>query len=240
MSIASEITRLQGVKSDILTAIADKGVEVPVDSMLDDCPDLIDSISGGGGGLNKVVKAQQRIGGGVISVDLENSILSKSDDYRQWVLFFANNPHFENYNKVKLCFRFNKKLSSGIYAQIIGENASFWCQPCIWFTNQTTLNIGIPSGNDNWDNLIQFNNVSINTFHKICIEIDNNTKTCIATLYDADNNIEGQQTVTFTNIVYRDCTAIIGLCHDDATDHTFVGDIDLAQSYIQADDTVLW
>ena len=45
MSIASEITRLQGVKSDILTAIADKGVTVPEGSALDDCPNLIASIS---------------------------------------------------------------------------------------------------------------------------------------------------------------------------------------------------
>lgn len=50
MSIASEITRLQGVKSGILQAISDKGVEVPSGSNLDDCPDLIASISGGGGG----------------------------------------------------------------------------------------------------------------------------------------------------------------------------------------------
>ena len=50
MSIASEITRLQGVKSDILQAISDKGVTVPVGSALDDCPGLIASISGGGGG----------------------------------------------------------------------------------------------------------------------------------------------------------------------------------------------
>jgi uncharacterized protein (TIGR02145 family) len=48
MSIASEIIRLQGVKSNILQAIADKGVEVPSGSMLADCPDLIASISGGG------------------------------------------------------------------------------------------------------------------------------------------------------------------------------------------------
>lgn len=48
MSIASEITRLQGVKSDILQAISDKGVTVPVGSALDDCPDLIEAISGGG------------------------------------------------------------------------------------------------------------------------------------------------------------------------------------------------
>lgn len=50
MSIASEITRLQGVKTNILQAISDKGVEVPSGSMLADCPNLIASISGGGGG----------------------------------------------------------------------------------------------------------------------------------------------------------------------------------------------
>ena len=49
MSIASEITRLQGVKTNILQAISDKGVEVPPGSMLADCPNLIASISGGGG-----------------------------------------------------------------------------------------------------------------------------------------------------------------------------------------------
>jgi hypothetical protein len=45
MSIASEITRLQGVKADILTAIGNKGVTVPVGSALDDCPGLIGEIS---------------------------------------------------------------------------------------------------------------------------------------------------------------------------------------------------
>ena len=47
MSIASEITRLQGVKADILTAIGNKGVIVPAGSALDDCPDLIASIPTG-------------------------------------------------------------------------------------------------------------------------------------------------------------------------------------------------
>lgn len=50
MSIESEITRLQSVKSNILHAIADRGVEVPSGSMLADCPRLIASISGGSGG----------------------------------------------------------------------------------------------------------------------------------------------------------------------------------------------
>lgn len=50
MSIASEITRLQQAKADIKTAIEGKGVTVPSSATLDDYADLVDSISGGGGG----------------------------------------------------------------------------------------------------------------------------------------------------------------------------------------------
>ena len=72
MSIASEITRLQGVKANILQAIADKGVEVPVGSALGDCPALIASISGGGGGatLGDVhLQACVPVSGGIKVVD---------------------------------------------------------------------------------------------------------------------------------------------------------------------------
>lgn len=47
MTIASEIARLQGVKSDILGAIAEKKVDVPAGAMLADAPDLIRSIKSG-------------------------------------------------------------------------------------------------------------------------------------------------------------------------------------------------
>ena len=47
MSIASEITRLQGVKTNILNAIAAKGVSVPSGAKLADCPELISLIGGG-------------------------------------------------------------------------------------------------------------------------------------------------------------------------------------------------
>lgn len=46
MSIASEITRLQGVKTNILNAIAAKGVSVPSGAKLADCQDLISLIGG--------------------------------------------------------------------------------------------------------------------------------------------------------------------------------------------------
>lgn len=48
MSIADQITRLQGVKADIISAIQNKGVDVPSGATLGDCPDLIEAISGGG------------------------------------------------------------------------------------------------------------------------------------------------------------------------------------------------
>lgn len=52
MSIASEITRLNGAKADIIQAIADKGVTVPSSAKLDDMAELIASISGGGGSFD--------------------------------------------------------------------------------------------------------------------------------------------------------------------------------------------
>lgn len=49
MSIQSEITRLQGVKADILSSIEAKNVIVPTGAMLADCPGLIAEITGGCG-----------------------------------------------------------------------------------------------------------------------------------------------------------------------------------------------
>ena len=57
MSIASEITRLSGVRSDIFTSITNKGVAVPATATLSSCPDLIDSITTGGGVPNCIVNS---------------------------------------------------------------------------------------------------------------------------------------------------------------------------------------
>lgn len=50
MSISDEILRLQTAKSDLATAIANKGVTVPASATLDDYAALVDSIQTGGGG----------------------------------------------------------------------------------------------------------------------------------------------------------------------------------------------
>lgn len=49
MTIASEIQRLKGVKSNIINSIRGKGVVVPDTTMLNECPSLIDAIPQGGG-----------------------------------------------------------------------------------------------------------------------------------------------------------------------------------------------
>jgi uncharacterized protein (TIGR02145 family) len=103
MSIASEITRLYGVRGDILHAISDKGVTVPSGAMLADCPDLIAAITGGGGfeadnivnivPIDKIVVVDAN---GYIGFDLTNyfqtrgatfyynyAILSAGDDFSE-------------------------------------------------------------------------------------------------------------------------------------------------------------
>ena len=54
MSVQSEIDRIAGAKSDISTAITNKGVTVPSGTKLDGMAALIDSSRGGGGGGAKV------------------------------------------------------------------------------------------------------------------------------------------------------------------------------------------
>jgi uncharacterized protein (TIGR02145 family) len=75
MTVASEITRLQGVKSNILDAIAAKGVTVPSGAMLADCPDLIASITGGGGTIQKIVQPVESIYQSVKNIELSNNSL---------------------------------------------------------------------------------------------------------------------------------------------------------------------
>ena len=92
MSIASEIARLRGVKADILQAISDKGVTVPVGSALDDCPGLIASISGGGGAVaitTKMIDSEV----GIKVVDENGYVGATLTDYFPHV----GNTYYNNY-----------------------------------------------------------------------------------------------------------------------------------------------
>lgn len=49
-TIAQEITRIQGAKSDLKTSIINKGVQVPSNALIDDYASYVDQIQQGGGG----------------------------------------------------------------------------------------------------------------------------------------------------------------------------------------------
>ena len=52
MSIADDLTRIQGAKEDLRTSIQAKGVTVPASAKIDAYPDYVDAIQQGGGGSN--------------------------------------------------------------------------------------------------------------------------------------------------------------------------------------------
>lgn len=77
MSIATEISRLQGAKADIKTAIEGKGVSVPSSALLDSYPDYIDAIQQGGG--------EETYSDDVLLIDFDGKVL-----YRYTAAEFAN------------------------------------------------------------------------------------------------------------------------------------------------------
>lgn len=108
MSIASEITRLQGVKADILTAIGNKGVTVPAGSALDDCPDLIASI-----GYNVIGGKEYRT---VVMPD-GNEWLAENLDFRFCTIGGSGTPTNPNawyYNNDAITYGINGSKNCGL------------------------------------------------------------------------------------------------------------------------------
>lgn len=134
MTIASEIARLQGVKSNILAAIEAKNVIVPPGAALADCPLLIDAISGGGGEVG--VYAKQIVGESGIKVVDENGYVG-----------LVVNKYFSH----------NGAAYAGNYA-IVVEGADFSSQGLgrVTFVEYGTLEIGgleyrtVTIGNQTW------------------------------------------------------------------------------------------
>lgn len=197
---------------------------------------------GGGGGLkynrNFTFSPYSQVISGM-TLDMENHTLTKNDSSRDIYLSIPN-PHFENYENVEICFKFKKNNISNPYPQIFGEDNTFWKQPCVWFTDGTKINVGVPSGNDNWDNLFTFNGITDGTIYKIKAIINNLTKICICTLYDENGDVINEETKTFSTISYRDVAAFLFFSSNASYDHVFNGVIYLDDSYIKGDDTLIW
>lgn len=94
MSIASEITRLQGAKSDLKTSIEGKGVTVPSATKIDGYAALVDQIqTGGGGGHTGTVDTAglQALGWDAQDIQwLQDHVWWDAEDDAEWAVTEAN------------------------------------------------------------------------------------------------------------------------------------------------------
>ena len=114
MSISSEIERIQSAKSDIITAIENKGVTVPTGAKIDELSTLIDSIpSGGGGGQNPDLPANYTEIDSVKFTGSGNSV---------WLR--VNNLNF-NYNQTHLEFEAKKIQNEHQFYALISYGGAY-------------------------------------------------------------------------------------------------------------------
>ncbi len=156
MSIASEIERLQGVKADILQSIADKGVEVPSGSMLADCPNLIASISSGGGILDFSKYHYDFLTNGTQLWHNDNFILSSSSavDFKPcW-----GTDIYLNGKNVTFCLRANMQdfiTSVGAIIGVTSEHTHNYESISVHYNSSTQqIWLGLPnSDNSAWQTM---------------------------------------------------------------------------------------
>lgn len=75
MSVATEITRIQGAKADLKTSIESKGVTVPSSALIDEYADYVDAIQTGGGDT----AMKENVQGTLTSYTIPNDVTSIRD-----------------------------------------------------------------------------------------------------------------------------------------------------------------
>jgi uncharacterized protein (TIGR02145 family) len=126
MTVASEIARIQGVKANILDAIAAKGVTVPSGAKLADCPSLISSISGGGGisadnivniiPINKIAVVDAN---GYIGLDLTNLFNYHNDTYYNYAILSNDDYSTKGLGQVTFYTSANNCIGGRTYRTVI-------------------------------------------------------------------------------------------------------------------------
>lgn len=76
MSVATELTRIQGAKADLKTSIESKGVTVPSSALIDEYADYVDAIQTGGGGDTAM---KENVQGTLTSYTIPNDVTSIRD-----------------------------------------------------------------------------------------------------------------------------------------------------------------
>lgn len=192
--------------------------------------------NGGGNGGNNGLKISPLFVRSGPSSSTETINIKNSVIYKNFGTYVLDVPYidFSLFENVEINIKYKKTNSSSQYPQIFGEKGSFWKQPCFWYDPNTTLHIGVPSGNDNWDNMIDFTGLSDNLVYTINLHINNISKICTAKLFDGNGVLIEQKSKTFNSIVYRAVSAFMFFAGNSGS-HYFYGEIDFSETYIKCD-----
>ena len=131
MSIQSEITRIEGAKNNIATAIEGKGVTVPASTKLDGYASLVNSISAGPSSSDAILRVLI-YNGATISMTKGNVTLtpttrtSSNDQYYEVALFVIESSKFDSQNAWILTSTINNLTYSGSIC--ITTNADYYIE----------------------------------------------------------------------------------------------------------------
>ena len=258
MSITTEIQRLRTNvnkirqdTSDILEAIANKGVTVPAGSSLDDCAGLVSQITGTGAVLpdinlingsfknffpldihtsNPIFNNALVYNSGAAEYSLPYTVpitfSPTNDDDFEIVLKFMKPSSYTSNNRCLIGgSSYYKSISIELGSNV--SNSFVWC--------------GIPQNGTQWQNYLTIPSSSIslsaNTWYfakltkvsdTITLSILNDSGTVLATVSGTGYNLYSGQ-----------CKLTLGNCNY-ASDLKWNGYIDFKESYIKLNDSVLW
>lgn len=255
MSIASEITRLQGVKTNILQAISDKGVEVPSGSMLADCPNLIASISGGGGGGIITQLPDAAINGNLFKnllpfctyqngVLVDDNLILKNfiDNNNPFLLFQGDNFTLSNNDTFELKFTVRKSTFQSTKNTVFGSVNSYYNNISMDFgnvnNNGKSIFFGVPRSDSpsSWKNPLNITDLQLteNKWYSVEVVADDNK----VTLSVVDDVTEKTADVPKNNLSANSPLQLMGINMN--INNAFHGEIDLKNSYIKKNGVLIW
>lgn len=248
MSIASEITRLYGVRGDILHAIADKGVTVPSGAKLADCPDLIAAITGGGGVEGDIVISDSAKFKNFFPLNLNDSYDRISSDLiYNGIAFSSSNPLIINANfQVDLSDSFEIAVTFKKTFQYDTSGRCLFGCLLTYFKNftleydGTVFFVGIPSTGYNWSTSLRLS-ASLAAYKWYTAILKQSSGTLYLECYDEDNILVASTTKSNYSLIQKSSFQKMQLGGVNVSSSVkWSGLIDLKKTYIKLNGQTLW
>ena len=248
MSIASEIQRLQGVRTNIFDAITNKGVTVPSGAKLADCPDLISQITGGGISTPVPdVLTNEGIFKNFFPIKRYITILVSSDLVYYGISWDANYPLLINCNfaptiddSFTIAITFKKDSGYGLNNRcLLGCVNSYYKNFTVEYDGAGFF-IGIPATGGDWSSQY-FLNALLSSNQWYTIQITQSSRILNVACYDSNDNLVASGTKDNYSLISSDQfeTLQLGGCNRNSTIN-WNGYIDLKKTYIKLNGLVLW